>query len=94
VGSIPAASFHAGSSGVGGWIDNGQVAERPMAPDCKSGEVTSSQVRILPCPYAKTCMNMQRGQKRFLYAGVAQLAEHRLSKPNVTGSIPVTRFAS
>jgi hypothetical protein len=28
----------------------------------------------------------------FYTAGVAQLAEHRLSKPNVTGSIPVTRF--
>src|SRR5262249_34473889 len=29
---------------------NGQVAERPIAPDCKSGGLRPSQVRILPCP--------------------------------------------
>lgn len=39
-------------------------------------------------------MVKQVRQKRYLDAGVAQLAEHRLSKPNVTGSTPVTRFAS
>src|SRR5579871_5453156 len=26
------------------------MAERPMAPDCKSGELSSTQVRILLCP--------------------------------------------
>jgi hypothetical protein len=38
-----------GLAGVGGNII-GQMAERPMAPDCKSGEVSSTQVRILLCP--------------------------------------------
>jgi hypothetical protein len=29
---------------------NGQMAERPMAPDCKSGGLSPTQVRILLCP--------------------------------------------
>src|SRR5947209_1419132 len=63
-------------------VDHGQVAERPIAPDCKSGGLRPSQVRILPCP-------LSNGENKA--AGVAQLAEHRLSKPNVVGSIPITR---
>jgi hypothetical protein len=34
-----------------------------MAPDCKSGEVTSTQVRILLCPYLQTWMNEQKRRK-------------------------------
>src|SRR5207249_325119 len=30
--------------------NGGQVAERPMAPDCKSGELSSTGVQIPPCP--------------------------------------------
>ena len=33
-----------------GTENNGQVAERPMAPDCKSGGLSPTQVRILLCP--------------------------------------------
>src|ERR1700732_851785 len=29
---------------------DGQMAERPMAPDCKSGGLSPTQVRILLCP--------------------------------------------
>lgn len=32
---------------------SGQVAERPIAPDCKSGDLRSTQVRILPCPLVR-----------------------------------------
>ena len=56
---------------------NGQMAERPMASDCKSDGLVPTQVRILLCPFET--------------AGVAQLAERRLSKPHVVGSIPITR---
>lgn len=31
--------------------DNGQVAERLIAPDCKSGVLGTAKVRILPCPF-------------------------------------------
>src|SRR6266568_4322879 len=30
----------------------GQMAGRPMAPDCKSGGLSPTQVRILLCPFA------------------------------------------
>ncbi len=54
------------------------MAERPMAPDCKSGDFTSTQVRILLCPF-------ERG------AGVAQWLELLPSKQDVEGSNPFTR---
>src|SRR6516164_4742908 len=38
---------------VAGDGGGGQVAERPMAPDCKSGELRSTGVRIPPCPLGK-----------------------------------------
>jgi hypothetical protein len=38
----------------------GQVAERPMAPDCKSGDLRSTQVRILPCPLPRGCSSIGR----------------------------------
>jgi len=34
-----------------GEVFNGQVAERPMAPDCKSGGLRPTGVRIPPCPF-------------------------------------------
>lgn len=67
------------------------MAERPMAPDCKSGGLRPTQVRILLCPFHT---KDRKDKKDFYTAGVAQLAEHQLSKLNVTGSIPVTRFAT
>ena len=52
-----------------------------MAPDCKSGGLRPTQVRILLCPLFYTIGS----------AGVAQLAEHLPSKQIVGGSSPLTR---
>src|SRR3954463_2727052 len=63
---------------------NGQVAERPMASDCKSDERVSTGVRIPPCPL-RYSGSMERS------AGVAQWLELLPSKQDVEGSTPFTR---
>ena len=60
--------------------DNGQVAERPMAADCKSAERVSTGVRIPPCP-------MFNGFR----CGCSSMVEHLPSKQVRVGSIPITR---
>ena len=62
-----------------------------MAPDCKSGEVSSTQVRILLCPYVEIWISKKKNKRDIYTAGVAQLVEHQPSKLNVVGSSPITR---
>jgi hypothetical protein len=48
--AFPGRRVPVGRAGSRGGMVSGQVAERPIAPDCKSGGLRPSQVRILPCP--------------------------------------------
>lgn len=62
----------------------GQMAERPMAPDCKSGGLSPTQVRILLCPIAGVLIHFLRRvwrTGRVGKRGCSSMVEHRSSKP-------------
>ena len=69
------------------------MAERSIAPDCKSGGLSPTQVRILLCPLK--AMTLPAGVRMMTVdgaiAGVAQLVELQPSKLVVAGSSPVAR---
>ena len=85
-GSIPSASSREPLRGEPeAQTNDGEVAKRPNATDCKSVAPRASKVRILPSPPSCTeCREFRR-------AGVTQLVEFQPSKLDVAGSNPVAR---
>ena len=89
---------------TGTWVGYlpGQMAERPMAPDCKSGGLSPTQVRILLCPLGGHFPSAEQvlratpdaADKRLTCAnpadfrGCSSMVEHRSSKPSTRVRFP------
>ena len=76
--------------------ENGEVAERSNATDCKSVALAASEVRILPSP-PRVSGPLAEGNDGFGGSGVSgirgsnSVVESQPSKLLVAGSIPVSR---
>jgi hypothetical protein len=82
---------------TGTWVGYlpGQMAERPMAPDCKSGGLSPTQVRILLCPIACVAHKLS-GMETKLWVGkrgCSSMVEHRSSKPITRVRFPSPAWA-
>ena len=81
---------------VGTWLDDGEVAERSNATDCKSVALAASEVRILPSP-PRVSGPLAEGNDGFGGSGVSGIrgcnsgVESQPSKLLVAGAIPVSR---